>query len=139
MSERGQSREEIELTKLIRESFPELGRRQFSPCALYFEKLDKAEVIIEDTSWSEVMISRTFSLHERNHDTEDRLLHVGFSINGIVAFCRAHGLNTQGQVMISNILQKIAEVEPKSKPAILDVALPMLKTYNLDFFEYIVL
>ncbi len=120
------------LTRKILEDFGPLG--EFRPFADYDRPLDTIRVQVADCSTTERPYSDYIELLERNHVEDGQVIHVGFNVLCARAFCLKYKLPDIGAVSVSVILNKVAEVDKKSMPAILDIALPMLVDNRMNDF-----
>jgi len=123
------------LSQLVRDLIPEsLG--EFKPFAFYQEQMDRIQVVTADCSVTEITITNNLSLLQRNHTEYGQLTYVGFVLEGARHFCRTNDLPFEGEVKISTIIERMAKVDTKSMPAILDIALPMLQDHGIDEVEF---
>lgn len=109
-----------------------MGEGSFVPFAIYNKSLDWIWVQVADCSVTEVYISSGFVMLERNHTENGQRTNIGFHIEGARMFCRENNLPMDGVVSIRGILDCMQKLDPKVRPAILDVTLPMLEEYELD-------
>jgi len=110
---------------------------EFKPVSLYNAELDRISVFTANTSITEVNIGvkGVLALFTRTHP-ENELLHAGFHIDGARSFCMSHGLPHEGKVSVSAIIKTIATIDSTTKPAVLDVMLPLIEENSLDFVEF---
>ena len=124
-----------ELLKRVRTIFQEIGSAgEFKPVAYYDKMLDVIRVITADCSVTEVRITPTLTLLERNHIENGQARYVGFCIEAVSAFCEDMGLPAREPVKISKILEVLqdSKIADKAKGAIREVAVPILEDNGLD-------
>jgi hypothetical protein len=134
MNEQAPSDAEIE--EYVREAFAGREEEVFVPRLRYDENLDAIRVQVEDTSITELELTPAFTICEKSHRELDGLFHVGFVVEGARIFCKEHGLPYTGKVRMDAILNLVMEIEPGSRSAVLDIAIPMIEEYGLTEVEF---
>lgn len=126
-----QAPSEAEVNEYVRRFFAGQEGKEFSPVLLYDGELDAIRVLVVDTSVTEVLVTPALTLCKRTHSDEDGFIHVGFVVEGARIFCQEYGLPHQGTVSMVDILNLVMKIEPGSKAAVLDVAMPMVALNGL--------
>jgi hypothetical protein len=129
-----------QMRNLIRESGLFSASREFKPTICYNEALGVAEVIVADTSYTEVQLTNKHyvAVFERNHHSRYGEEHfVGFSLWVVRGVYKTMDIEPVGKVSMRQVLKFLCSQEDDQfvKDVITDILLPMLDDHNLDEFE----
>lgn len=87
----------------------------FRPCAIFNERLDFIRVLVRDCSVTSTRINELVSVLEDTHyqpgQASER--YIGFTLKGVRRFCRERGIDTDGPVKITKILDAILKAFPE--------------------------
>ncbi len=132
------------LTEQVKNAFRELGLPwpppAFKPVIYYNKELSVVEVLVADTSYTEVQLTTDhyIAVFERNHHFRYRERHfVGFNLWVVKGVCAKMGIESVGKISMRQILKFLHEHEEDQfiRDAITEIMLPMLEDHNLDEFE----
>ena len=125
---------EVNLEEVTRRIRKMVGNRKFKPFVCY-DRDDESNfitVLTADCSLTEHTVDPLLVLLERNHVEEGQAVFVGFRIEWVSAFERVEFMD-DGKLVVSRILSAISiDADLRTKAAIEEICLVILKEFKLD-------